>query len=170
MSSKNLSYTLDLTGNTPSIRSILPLAIEKNAQDFLNPPIKNIGYKGILKTSTEIVKWFKESGHKKRNFTTTAMLMEKAGTGGALFRNLYRDFLFEAQEHIASKLLFQAHQSYTNIAASWKNVSILLNEAGESEEIKHIYEASKILVDLSNKEQEAMELLVNIRSITLIKC
>jgi hypothetical protein len=165
MSSKNLSYTIGVNGETPSIRSILPVAIEKNAQDFLNPPIKNIGYKGILKTSGEVVKWFKKSEHKKSDFTTTAMLMEKAGTGGALFRNLYRDFLFEAQDYIENKFLSQAHREYTDIAKSWENVSTLFNEAGESEDIKHIHEASKLLVDLSKQEKEAMELLLHVNSV-----
>jgi len=57
------------------------------------PPIKNINYKGILKTSKEIIKWFEQSKNVSKDFKTTAMLIERAGTGGALFRNLYRDFL-----------------------------------------------------------------------------
>ncbi len=34
----------------------------------------------------------------ENEFKTTAMLMEKAGTGGALFRNFYRDFLKESYD------------------------------------------------------------------------
>ena len=36
------------------------------------------------------------SSDKKRPFMSEPMLMEKAGTGGALFRNLYRVFLKKA--------------------------------------------------------------------------
>jgi hypothetical protein len=162
MSSKNLSYTLDLDGPMPSIKSILPKAIIQNATDFLNPPIKNIGYKGIEKTSREIVNWFNTSKHIERDFTTTAMLMEKAGTGGAIFRNLYRDFLLEAQEHISSKPLIKAHENYCSIAKSWHLVSELFNEAGKTENQKHINEASALLRDLSIQEKQTMELLLTV--------
>jgi hypothetical protein len=51
-----------------------------------------------LKTSTEIIKWFRTSKDIEGEFKLSAMMMEKAGTGGALFRNLYRDFLKESHE------------------------------------------------------------------------
>jgi len=159
MSSRNLSYTLEKTKNTPPLRDILPVAIRRNAEDFLNPPIRNIGYKGIAKTSREIVNWFERSTEKQRDFTTTAMLMEKAGTGGALFRNLYRDFLLEAQQHIDSPALIQAHKDYTAIAEEWTEVAALLNRAGETETIQPIHNAAALLADLSLKEKAAMEQL-----------
>ena len=92
MASKNLYYTLHKTNRRFDLSVAIATSIINNANDYLNPPINNIGYKGILKTSSEIVKWFKQSKDIERDFKTTAMLMEKAGTGGALFRNLYRDF------------------------------------------------------------------------------
>ncbi len=52
-------------------------AILNNVRDYLNPPIKNIGYKGILKTSVEIKAWFKTSTDVEHEFCTTAMIMEK---------------------------------------------------------------------------------------------
>jgi len=162
MSSKNLSYTIESSGSIPPIQNVLPIAITQNAKDFLNPPIKNIGYKGILKTSQEIKKWFKTSTNRHRDFTTTAMLMEKAGTGGSLFRNIYRDFLKEAQAYIENRALVQAHDSYSEISKSWKEVAELFNEAGETENIVHINAASKLLVAISEKEKETMELLLTV--------
>lgn len=163
MSSKNLSYILEPLGKIPKISTILPQAIANNANDFLNPPIKNIGYKGILKTSNEIKKWFERSTNKHRDFTTTAMLMEKAGTGGSIFRNLYKDFLNEAQEHLENKTIKKACEQYSQIAKSWKYVSELLNSAGETEEQKYIDEASKLLIELSTQEKETMELLLAVK-------
>ena len=162
MSSKNLSFTIESSGPVPSIQEILPVAITQNAKDFLNPPIKNIGYKGILKTSQEIQKWFKTTKNKHRDFATTAMLMEKAGTGGSLFRNIYRDFLEEAQKYIENKALVQAYKNYSEIAKSWKEVAELFNEAGETENVDHINAASKLLAAISEKEKETMELLLTV--------
>lgn len=93
MSSKSLYYTLNKTAKKFDLKTSIVTAIRINANDYLNPPITNIGYKGILKTSTEIIKWFKTSKDIETEFKTSAMMMERAGTGGALFRNLYRDFL-----------------------------------------------------------------------------
>jgi hypothetical protein len=94
MSSKNLYYIIEGSSvKDTDLRKAVREAIRNNARDYLEPPITNIGYKGIAKASSEVVKWFRNSKDVERDFCTTAMLMEKAGTGGSLFRILYRDFL-----------------------------------------------------------------------------
>ena len=136
MSSKNRTYSITKNDNTYSLDEVVKKAICNNAKDFLNPPIKNIGYKGILKTSAEIKKWFKNTKDVKGDFQTTAMLMEKAGTGGSIFRNLYRDFLKESSELLESRAIEVAYQDYREIADLWKNVSALFHQTGETEDIK----------------------------------
>lgn len=162
MSSRNLSYTIHKTGKDYDLKKAIANAIHNNAKDYLNPPIKNIGYKGILKTSKEIKRWFKNSKDIERDFKTTSMLMEKAGTGGALFRNLYRDFLKESFEILKIGQIQKAHNMLCDIAQLWTEVSKLLNKAGETKDIKFIDKASEILIDLSSKEKLAMEKLLEI--------
>lgn len=159
MSSRNRSYTISTNGTIPELKDVLKQAIYNNANDFLNPPIKNIGYKGIFKTSTEIKKWFKTSSDIQRDFHTTAMLMERAGTGGALFRNLYRDFLRESADLLNSSEILEASNQYAEIAKLWEKVSDLFNQIGETENIEYLNEASKILKELSEMERLAMEKL-----------
>jgi hypothetical protein len=162
MSSNNKSYTITQCGNPYDLEKVIKIAICNNAMEFLNPPIKNIGYKGILKTSTEIKKWFKNSKDIKGDFQTTAMLMEKAGTGGSLFRNLYRDFLKESFELSNSEEIREAYRDYTVIADLWKKVSELFHRAGETEDIKYINQAAEIFIELSEREKIAMIKLKNI--------
>jgi len=162
MSSRNRTYSITKDGNSDDLKKVILNAINNNALEFLNPPIKNIGYKGILKTSAEIKKWFKNSNDIKGDFQTTAMLMEKAGTGGSLFRNIYRDFLKESYELLNSEEIHRAYQDYSEIADLWKKVSELFHQAGETADIKHINQASEILVDLAERERSAMEKLVKI--------
>lgn len=162
MSSKNRTYVISKTNKTYDLKEVIKKAIYTNAVDFLNPPIKNIGYKGILKTSTELKKWFKNSKDIKTDFQTTAMIMENGGTGGSLFRNLYRDFLKESAEILDSKEIKQVAEEYAEIAILWKKVSDLLYKVGETEDIKYIKEASDILIDLSERERVAMEKLKHI--------
>ena len=116
----------------------------------------------MLKTSEEIKKWFKNSKSIKRDFGTTAMLMEKGGTGGALFRNLYRDFLKESYELLHIKQIDETHNIFSEVATLWTKVSTLLNKAAETQDFEHINQASKILADISNKEKIAMGLLTGI--------
>jgi len=159
MSSKNLSYTISKNGELSELKKAIKCAIQNNANDFLNPPIKNIGYKGIFKTSSEIKNWFKTSKDIKKDFQTSASLMEKGGTGGSLFRNIYRDFLKESGELIKSNELIEASEEYNNIAKLWKHVADLFIQIGETEDIKYVNYASEILVELSEREKTVMERL-----------
>lgn len=162
MSSKNLYYTLRKTNCETDLSTALLTAIRNNAEDYLNPPITNIGYKGILKTGTEIIKWFRKSQNIESEFKASAMLMEKAGTGGALFRNLYRDFLKESYDLLKLDGLKSAHDAFCEIAALWTHVAQLFEEVSRTQDIKYVYQASDILKSLSEKEKKAMELLATL--------
>lgn len=162
MSSRNLSYTIHSTNEKYNLEKVILQAIKRNAKDYLNPPINNIGFKGIIKTSKEIKKWFENSKDIERDFKTTAMLMEKAGTGGALFRNLYKDFLMESYELARIDNIKRAHEMFCNIAKQWTQVSSLFDQTGETKNGRYLDEISEILIDLSGKEKSAMEILVEI--------
>lgn len=86
--------------------------------------------------------------------------MERGGTGDSLFRNLYREFLAESGALLGSDNLIKASEDYDKIAKLWKNVADLFIEIGETEEMKYVNDASKILIDLSEKEKLAMEKLM----------
>jgi hypothetical protein len=162
MSSRNLYYTIDQSADCYKLDEIILDAIRNNAKEYLNPPITNIGYKGILKTSVEIKKWFRNSKNIERDFCTTAMLMEKAGTGGALFRNLYRDFLKESYGLLKLDTLNSSYSDFITIAEQWTSVASLFDTAGKTKDGDYIDQASEILRDLSAKEQNAMERLAKI--------
>jgi hypothetical protein len=159
MSSKNLMYTLQSSDKKYDLNRAIVTAISNNANEYLNPPIKNIGYKGILKTSVEIKKWFKKSANIEYEFHTTAMLMEKAGTGGSLFRNLYRDFLREAYSITKLEPINDAYKEFVEIAGLWAEVASLIEKAGSRKDEKYVNHAADILANLSEKEFSAMSML-----------
>ena len=159
MSSNNLSFTIEQQGTPIDLEQAVRVAIRNNAETFLNPPIKNLTYKGILKTSTEIKKWFNSTANIKSDFQTSAMLMERAGTGGSMFRNLYRDFLKESAGLLSSDLLADAHEEYVKIALKWKQVADAFHQAGETEDISHIHYASDLLIDIAEAERLTMSKL-----------
>ena len=164
MASKNLYYTLKQTKkrNNPDLKEIIPIAIKNNAIEYLNPPIMNIAYKGILKTSAEIVKWFNTSKNIEHEFKLSAMIMERAGTGGALFRNLYRDFLKESYELLELDELKTGWEAFAEIATLWTTVSQLFEKVSETKDFKYIEQASNILKTISEKEKKTMEVLATI--------
>lgn len=162
MSSKNLYYTLRKTDKRIDLQTAIITAIKNNATEHINPPITNIGYKGIYKTSSEIVKWFKTSKDIENDFKTSAMLMEKAGTGGALFRNLSRDFLKESYELLKLEKIKMGHEAFIEIADLWSSVSQLFEIVSQTKDFKYIQQASEILKTISDKEKKTMEILATI--------
>ncbi|WP_278380510.1 BtrH N-terminal domain-containing protein [Chryseobacterium arthrosphaerae] len=162
MASKNLYYTLQKKGRETDLREIIPIAIRNNATEYLNPPITNISYKGIVKTGNEIVKWFHASKDIEGEFKLTAMMMEKAGTGGALFRNLYRDFLKESNELLQLDLLKTGYEAFKETAELWTSVAKLFEKVSETKELKYIRQASDLLKTISEKERDTMELLATL--------
>ncbi len=162
MSSKNLYYTLHKTDNKFDLKKVIVTAVRNNAKEYLNPPIANIGYKGILKTSSEIVKWFRQSKDIENEFKTSAMLMEKGGTGGALFRNLYRDFLKESFDLLKLDKFKSAYEAFVETAKLWNSVSELFEKVSQTKDFKYIQQASDILKTISEKEKKTMEILATI--------
>lgn len=162
MSSKNLCYTLNKTDNEPDLKTAILTAIKNNAVNYINPPITNIGYKGILKTSSAIIKWFKTSKNIETEFKTAAMIMEKGGTGGALFRNLYRDFLKESYDLLKLDQIKTGHEAFSEIAELWTSVSQLFEKVSDTKDFTYIQQASEMLKILSEKEKKAMEFLTQL--------
>src|SRR5690625_1057945 len=117
----------------------------------MNPPIKNLGYKGIKKTSVEIKKWFERSENIEDDLVLASTLMERGGTGGSLFRNMYRDFLKECLSIVDHAPLQNGYNLFTEIAPMWEEVSKLIKKAGETHELLFLNYASDILFELLKK-------------------
>lgn len=162
MSSRNLYYLLEKDGDTTPLKQAVLAAIRSNAAQYLNPPISNLGYRGIEKTSGEIIKWFDRSKDVKTEFATSAMIMERAGTGGALFRNLYRDFLKEAYELTGNKAIGTAHKAFTGVAEAWSEVIALFEKVAATGKREYVLQASEKLKALAAQEKAAVELLKDV--------
>lgn len=159
MSSPNRAFTITSAGQLFDIKNTVICAIHRNAGQYLNPPIQNISFKGIRKTAKLIPTWFEKMGKIPELITQTGSLMEEAGTGGALFRNMYRDFLKECDELYPELGLHDAYMAFAEIAPMWTEVSGLICRAGESSDPRPLKEASTILMDIASLEEKAMKML-----------
>ncbi len=126
MAPSGISWTITCSETEIDWARVLRTAIVNNAQSYLNPPIRNFGIKGIRKAATEIPKWFHTIENAPDALAQIGMLMERAGTGGALFRNFYRDFLAEANVVLQSDLIAAAHKNFAEAAPLWSQVATLL--------------------------------------------
>ncbi|HPN32829.1 MAG TPA: BtrH N-terminal domain-containing protein [bacterium] len=160
MSAKARSWTIKAPSVLPAYKNVIPNAIKKVAYEFLNPPIKCFGYKGIQKLSSELPRWIKMSPNPKEDLTCSAEIMENGGTGGALFRNLYRDFLIESTQYLTdNKNLNAAVELYKQAAENWTVISALIHKAGITGEQSLLEKASAICAKTAEIEKNAMELL-----------
>ena len=87
--------------------------------------------------------------------------MERGGTGGALFRNFYRDFLIEANSYLNSPLVKLASNKFAEAAPLWTAVS---NHIMSSHDLGSapLHEASNLLLHIADLEETAVSELVNI--------
>lgn len=159
MSSRNLFYTLTGEPDGYDLKEAVVRAARLNAEEYLNPPISNVTYRGIEKTAKVLVKWFESSNNIEEEFSTSAMLIERAGTGGSLFRNFYRDFLKEAYELTEKPEFKQAHSDFAEIAVDWSKVVELFELIAKTQDKKYVDEAAMVFMKLSVSEREAMERL-----------
>jgi hypothetical protein len=159
MSSPNRAFTIAAADQLPDIKKTIASAINQNAEQYLNPPIQNISFKGIRKTANLIAKWLEKPGMTPQLIAQTGSLMEEAGTGGALFRNMYRDFLQECNNLYPDIGLHESYLKFTKIAPMWTEVARLICDAGKRANAQPLIEASRILLDIASLEEGAMKLL-----------
>lgn len=159
MFSPNRAFTITATDKLPDMKSVIACAVNKNSEQYLNPPIQNISFKGIKKTANAIIKWLEKPGMTPQLIIQAGQLMDEGGTGGSLFRNMYRDFLKECDVLYPDMGLHEAYVKFAEIAPMWREVSQLICSAGEKSNAQQLKEASQILLDISSLEVEAMKLL-----------
>ncbi|HEX8869582.1 MAG TPA: BtrH N-terminal domain-containing protein [Lentzea sp.] len=158
MTARNLSYTITRT-EQPDLATAVRSAIRRNARAFLNPPIANLGHRGIGKAAKQVTKWLDRSAAPAQDLPLVATLMERGGTGGSLFRALYRDFLAEAAAITGDDTIATGHRLYAEIAPLWTEVARHIASAGETGDQEQLRKASALLTELAEKERHAAEVL-----------
>ncbi|MCX2946926.1 BtrH N-terminal domain-containing protein [Lentzea sp. NEAU-D7] len=159
MTARNLSYTVTAPATRPDLAAAVRTSIAGNARAFLNPPIANLGHRGIAKAAGQVTRWLDRSTDPARDLPLTGTLMERGGTGGALFRAMYRDFLAECTTFVDDDNLRLGHRLYAEIVPLWTEVARLVADAGRTGDQEPLNRASAILFDLAERERRAMEVL-----------
>jgi hypothetical protein len=164
MAAKARAWTLSLGKRKPELAHALRKAIRANASQYLSPAFKGASHLGILKLAESLPRWLEMAKHPADDLALSALLMERAGTGGSLFRNFYRDFLAEAREHLAGARakLTQAHALFVESAQEWGAVAAALDASAQNGEAAPLQDASARCRRIAEIEVAAMRQLANI--------
>lgn len=162
MSARHRSFTVKVAASNTDGGHLIP-AITACAEDFLTPPIANLGSRGIRTAAKRVQSWFDRVEDPGRDLAVISTMMERAGTGGALFRNLYRDFLTECQglleDEPGADLVEQGRDLFAESALLWTSVAELIEKAGATGSPDHLAKASQLLDDIATIETSAMTTL-----------
>jgi len=138
------------------------LAIKQTVESQLNPPIKNIGIKGIRHTAKEITKWtniFKDK-ELRMNLFSLYIFVEIGGTGGGCFRYMYSRFLEESAKITGNKELAKASEKIYESGKIFSEVGLLFKDAEKDPDIKEkIRRASEKFEKIANIEEEVFNCL-----------
>jgi hypothetical protein len=143
--------------HTPETQDIVT-AIEQTIQSQLNPPIKNLGVKGLRHTAREIIKWQKifNDNELRMNLFNLYIFIEIGGTGGGCFRYLYSRFLNEAMETTGNKTLGGASKMFYESGKRFSEIGMMFKDAVTMDNISEKVEvASRLFNAIADIEEKA---------------
>ncbi|MGW9111905.1 BtrH N-terminal domain-containing protein [Microbacterium sp. NPDC055683] len=172
MSARHRSFTVQLAapsqGGHEHLAPAIVLAIIACAREFLAPPIANLGGRGIRTAAKRIPAWFGRLADPRRDLPAIAMMMERAGTGGALFRNIYRDFLTECRglldREADAELVARGRDLFAESALRWTQVAELIEKAGVTGQPADLERAGRLLEEIATIETTAMTVLSSLET------
>jgi len=158
---KNKYLLFDFHGYKQIDREILTEAIAETCDTMLNPPAKLLGVDGILKFSTEILKWEKFSLDKlKLSGTTNYFQISKdGGTGGGIFRKMYGDFLIEAAVILENKNIAMLGKHFLEVAKQWDKIAEDLWQLSLSGSVSLLQKMSKEIKGIYCQEKNLYQSL-----------
>lgn len=161
---KNKYLLIDFQGYKQIDREILTQAIAETCDTMLNPPAKLLGVNGILKFSTEILKWKNFSLDKlKLSGTTNYFQISKdGGTGGGIFRKMYGNFLIEAAVTMDNKNIAMLGKQFLEIAKQWDKIAEDLWQLSLSGNVSILQEMSKEIMGIYHQEKNLYQCLQKI--------
>jgi hypothetical protein len=165
---KNKWYTFDFVGKREPSACDVRQAIADQARAMLQPPIRNIGVKGIRKAANMIPKWpqvLNPEELQQALFNAYLFISPQGGSGGGLFRLMFSRFLREAAGITSEPLLADAADRFLEIGDHWERLGEHFRELSEvADPTAGLQNCSTSLSLLADMEQEAWKhLLISAR-------
>lgn len=112
-------------GEARSLDEAIPEALGRNVEAFDVEEGALAGLAGLRTFRDEVVDW-RELDDAVWGYRFAYQIIEKRGTGGGMFRALYRDYLAEAADHVPELLRHQLATSMSRNADAWSTLATYL--------------------------------------------
>ncbi|MEL7435388.1 MAG: BtrH N-terminal domain-containing protein [Chloroflexota bacterium] len=161
---KNKWWTFDFSEKREPTSEEIGTAIRNQATLMLEPPISNIGIKGIRKTAKLIPQWSKtleENELRHALFDAYIFISPVGGTGGGTFRYMFSRFLAEAADHTGNSDFLAMSASFEAIGDQWATLGEWFKEVADNEApAKRLPEVVAPLNRIATLEEQAWKALL----------
>jgi hypothetical protein len=152
-------YTFDFSEARPPEPEEVRQAIREVVTGMLEPPITNLGVKGIRKAAQRTLKWpaiMDEEQLRFACFNIFIFIDATGGTGGGIFRYMYSRFLREAAEITGNGRLMAVADEFQRIGDKWQVVAEIFQRASEADDpTATLPQISAPLLELADLEEAA---------------
>jgi hypothetical protein len=156
---KHRWYTYDFCDKRPPASDELYAAVLEQAEAMLDPPIRNMGVKGIRKAARRILQWpdvMTEDALRSALFNAYIFIDAKGGTGGGLFRYMFGRFLHEVAELTGVAEFNLSAKDFMEIGDHWQQLAMIFKRGWGSENPKSVLtETTAPLQRLADLEEGA---------------
>ncbi len=134
---KHLWYTFDFSQKRQPSAEEVRQAIAEQVSPMLEPPIRNVGVKGIRKAAQMVPQWpdkLDADGLRFALFNAHIFISPEGGTGGGMFRYMFSRFLREAAEITGDSHLEESAGEFKRIGDEWEKLSECFRQSSEAPE------------------------------------
>ena len=160
---KHKWYTFDFRQKRPAAAAEVRQAIAEQAEAMLEPPISNVGVKGIRKAAKEALKWpdlLTEDDLRFTLFNTFVFIDATGGTGGGIFRYMFSRFLREAAEITGDARLNESADAFQHIGDRWQAVARFFKAGWKADDPAAVLpETTAPMLEIADLEQAAWDRL-----------
>jgi hypothetical protein len=152
-------YTFDFSNKRQPTAGEVREAIAEQTKAMLEPPISNVGVKGIRKAAKHALKWPDLLNEDELRFTLFNMFIfidATGGTGGGAFRYMFSRFLREAAEITGDARLNQSAGAFQHIGDRWQEVAAIFKGGWEADDpVAVLPETTAPLMEIADLEEAA---------------
>jgi hypothetical protein len=158
---KHKWYAFDFSGKRSPTAAEARQAIAEQAVAMLEPPISNVGVKGIRKAAGSLLNWPQQLGEEELRFTlfnSFIFIDAQGGTGGGLFRYMFGRFLEEVAEIAGEGRLAGSATAFQHIGDRWQEVAELFKAAQtDGDPARLLPKIAAPMQEIADLEQAAWE-------------
>jgi hypothetical protein len=152
-------YTFDFSQKRQPTADEVREAIAEQTKAMLEPPISNIGVKGIREAAKRALKWPDQMDEDELRFTLFNMFIfidAMGGTGGGIFRYMFSRFLREAAEITGDARLNESADAFQRIGDRWQKVAEIFQRGWEADDPAAVLpETTALIMEIADLEEAA---------------